>query len=366
MEDWEIFLNEFYFDPKHPGAYAGPKKIHQILKQNGFVVPIKAVSEWLSNQDAYSLLRPVRYKFKRPKIITTGIDDLWDADLAEVSNISQHNDGFRYWLVVIDVFTRYTWVIPVQSKHHTDMVQAFTQLLSITGRRPKHLRTDKDTEFTNRAVKKLLKDANIHAYTTRNETKANYAERVIRTIKNLMYRYFLDRQTYRYTDVLQDLVSNYNNRPHSSLKGLAPSKINSENEVRVWKTMYMDVEEPIRKKKPYKYQIGDQVRISHLKYTFQRDYQQKWTEEIFRVRRRLQKQAFNLYTIQDLTNEEIDGYFYEEELQRVPKDADTAVFRVEKVLRHRQRQGQREIFVKWMGWPQKFNSWVKQTDVHRY
>ena len=128
----------------------------------------------------------------------------------------------------------------------------------------------------------------------------------------------------------------------------------------------MDVEEPIRKKKPYKYQIGDQVRISHLKYTFQRDYQQKWTEEIFRVRRRLQKQAFNLYTIQYLTNEEIDGYFYEEELQRVPKDADTAVFRVEKVLRHRQRQGQREIFVKWMGWPRKFNSWVKQTDVHRY
>ena len=153
MEDWEIFLNEFYFDPKHPGAYAGPNKIHQILKQNGFVVPIKAVSEWFSNQDAYSLLRPVRYKFKRPKILTTGIADLWDADLAEVSNISQHNDGFRYWLVVIDVFTRYTWVIPVQSKHHTDMVQAFTKLLSITGRRPKHLRTDKGTEFTNRAVK---------------------------------------------------------------------------------------------------------------------------------------------------------------------------------------------------------------------
>ena len=367
MEEWEEFLNKIYFDPKHPGAYAGPAKLKQILKDNNIHVPIKSIKDWLLDQDAYSLLRQVKYKFKRPRIITTGIDDMWDADLADVSNISQHNEGLRFWLVVIDVFSRHTWVVPVLSKHHTHMVQAFQQLLQATQRRPKHLRTDKGTEFTNRAVKKLLKDANIHHYTTRNETKANYAERVIRTIKGLVYRYFLDRQTYRYTNVLADLVSNYNQRPHRSLKGLAPSDVNKANEALVWKKMYVDSSTTHkRKKKRYRYAVGEQVRISHLKYTFQRDYQQKWTEEIFRVRRRLHKQGFNLYELKDLLEEPIDGYFYEEELQRVRKNADTAVFRVEKIIRNRKRQGQNEIFVKWMGWPSKFNSWVKQADVQRY
>ena len=367
MEDWKTFLNEIYFNPRHPGAYAGPTKLKLILKKNNFHVSIKSIKEWLLDQDAYSLLRQVKYKFKRPRIITTGIDDLWDADLADVSNISQHNDNIRFWLVVIDVFSRKTWVIPVLSKHHTHMVQALQQLFENTERRPKHLRTDKGTEFTNRAVKKLFMDVSVHHYTTRNETKANYAERVIRTLKGLMYRYFLDRQTYRYTDVLADLVSNYNQRPHRSLKGLAPNEITKGNEARIWKKMYVDsINMHKRKQRRYRYKIGDQVRISHLKYTFQRDYQQKWTEEIFRVRRRLHKQGFNLYELKDLMDELIDGYFYEQELQRVPKNVDSAVFRVEKVIRNRQRQGQREILVKWMGWPTKFNSWVKQADVQRY
>ena len=102
------------------------------------------------------------------------------------------------------------------------MVRAFTTLFEQTQRRPKNLRTDKGTEFTNRAVKKLLKDQGINAYTTKNETKANYAERVIRTVKGLLYCYFLYRQTYHYIDVLDNIVENYNNRKHSSINGLAP------------------------------------------------------------------------------------------------------------------------------------------------
>lgn len=364
MEDWEIFLNRIYFDAKHPGAFAGPRKIQQILKQNNIITPIKTIKAWLQNQDAYSLLRPVRYKFKRQRVITTGIDDLWDADLAEVSNISQHNDDMRYWLVVIDVFSRHLWVVPVKSKHHTQIVQAFKTIFQSTNRRPKHLRTDKGTEFKNRAIQKLMKDENIHAYTTKNETKANYAERVIRTLKGLTYRYFLHRQTYKYTDVLQDLVENYNKRPHRSLNGLSPVQINKANEARVWKSMYVDTVK-IKKKKTYTLKVGDQVRISHLKYTFQRDYHQKWTEEIFIITNRLRREGFNLYMLKDLMDETVDGYFYEEELQHISKDPNST-YRIEKVIKQRRRQGYQELFIKWMGWPNKFNSWVKQTDLQRY
>ena len=361
------FLEQIYFDPAHPGAFAGPAKLFQILKKHDRPASFKEIKEWLRNQDAYSLLRPVRYKFKRSRIVTSGIDELWDADLADVSNISQHNDGYKFWLVVIDVFSRYTWVIPVTSKHHTNMLQAFKELFIATNRRPKHLRTDKGTEFKNRAVKKLLTDKNINHYTTKNETKANYAERVIRTIKGLMYRYFIHRQTYKYTDVLSELVANYNKRPHRSLKGLAPNEITSHNESTVWKRQYVDTSGKTNMKpRAYKFALGDQVRISHLKYTFQRDYQQKWTEEIFKIHRRFRKHGFNLYSIKDLLDEVIDGHFYEQEMQKIAKDLDVATFRVEKVIKTRKRRGDTELLVKWMGWPAKFNSWTKQSDVQRY
>ena len=102
-----------------------------------------------------------------------------------------------------------------------------------------------------------------------------------------------------------------------------------------------------------------------MKYTFQRDYQQKWTEEIFQITHRMRREGFNLYIIKDLLDESIDGYFYESELQLVSKDADST-YRVEQVLKKRRRHGQQELLVKWTGWPSKFNSWVRPEDIQRY
>ena len=232
MADWKLILQTIYFNPNETGAFAGPQKVKQILKQKGYNVPMKDIKQWLQDQDAYSLLRQVKYRFRRQRIVTSGLDDMWDADLADVSNLNQHNPPYKYWLIVIDVFSRFLWLIPVPTKHHTHMVQAFKNLFKSTKRRPKKLRTDKGTEFTNRAVRKLLESEGIYAYTTKNETKANYAERVIRTMKGLLYRYFLHRQTYQYIDVIEKLVQNYNSRPHRSLKGLSPSEITKDNEAK--------------------------------------------------------------------------------------------------------------------------------------
>ena len=365
MKPWQTFLEQIYFNPQHPGAFAGPVKVKKILNENDFHPTLKSVKAWLQDQDAYSLLRPARYRFKRQRVVTSGIDDLWDADLADVSNIAQHNNNLKYWLVVIDVFSRKLWAVPTASKHHTHMIQAFNTLFLSTNRRPKHLRTDKGTEFTNRAVKRLMKNEQIDAYTTKNETKANYAERVIRTLKGLVYRYFHHKQTYVYTDVLQQLVDNYNQRPHRSLDGLSPDQVTKRNEARVWKRMYVDTSHGRSKRKKFAFNIGDQVRISHLKYTFQRDYQQKWTEEVFKITHRLRRDGLNLYRIKDYLDETIDGHFYETELQRVTKDVNT-MFRIEKVIKKRRRQGKEELYVKWMVWPNKFNSWVRPEDVQKF
>ena len=361
MRKWERVLNEIYFDPKQPSAFSGPKKVYDALLKRKIRVTLRQVEEWVKNQDAYSLLRPVRYRFNRQRVITSGLDDMWDADLAEVGNIAQHNGGIRFWLVVIDVFSRYLWVITTQTKTQKDVVNAFKTLLISTTRRPQVLRTDSGKEFTNKGVQSLLQAAGVKHFTTKNETKANYAERVIRTLKGLVYRYCVHNQTYKYDDVLESLVQNYNHRPHTSLKGRAPADVKQTNEALVWKQLYVDTVVK-RRPKPFRLKIGDTVRISHLKYTFQRDYHQKWTQELFIVAERRRKGVHKLYKLVDQMQEEVVGHFYETELQKVKKP-DNALYHVEKILKRRRREGQEEVFVKWMGHPAKFNQWIHVKDL---
>ena len=363
MRKWERVLNEIYFNPKHPSAFAGPVKVYNTLKKENVRVTLSQVKEWVQNQDAYSLLRPVRYRFQRQRIVTSGLDDMWDADLAEVANSAEHNGGIKYWLVVIDVFSRHLWLITTKSKSQKDMIAAFETLLESTTRRPQVIRTDNGKEFVNGGVRRLFSAAVVKHFTSRNEPKANYAERVIRTLKGMVYRYCMHNQTYTYHTVLQDLVKNYNHRPHTSLSGRAPADINRANEAIVWKEMYVDTVIKQRKK-PFCFKVGDTVRISHARYTFQRDYHQKWTQELFVVVERRRKGIHRLYKLVDQLQDAVDGLFYETELQKVQKP-DDALYYVEKVLKRRKRQGQNEALVKWLGHPAKFNQWIPEKDLKK-
>lgn len=353
MED---YLTEIYYDPLHRAAFAGPQKLYHIVKEEGrHKITYSDVKTWLKKQDAYSLHRPVRYKFKRQRVITSGIDDLWDADLADVSNLAEHNGGIHFLLIVIDVFSRYLWVVPIKQKTGQAIITAFTEVFA-GGRKPTSIRTDRGKEFTNRWVTSFMKRRDVNLFTTKNEVKANYAERVIRTLKVMMYRYFTHKQTYKYIDVLDSLVNNYNHRPHTSLENLSPSDVHEGNEAGIWKKMYVDTWKST-KPVPFKFLVGSKVRISHVRYTFQRDYQAKWTEEIFIITSRFRRQGIPLYKLKDYLDETIDGSFYEYELQPVIK-AEDDMWKIEKVIRRRTRKGKPEALVKWMGWPEKFNSWI--------
>ena len=140
--------------------------------------------------------------------------------------------------------------------------------------------------------------------------------------------------------------------------------VTSSNEDMIWKTMYVDKNSK-RKKSGFRLKINDQVRISYKKYVFQRDYHQKWTEEYFIITQRVRKANHNMYKLKDLTGEDIDGLFYESELQKINKNINST-FRVQKILKRRRKKSGEELYIKWMGWPDKFNSWVAAVDVQKY
>ncbi|XP_056004157.1 uncharacterized protein LOC125662183 [Ostrea edulis] len=383
MSNYTDYLKDLYYTPGKPGAFAGPEKLYQAVKQEGkYKIGRRRIRQFLNNEDSYSLYKPIRKTFPRSKVIVNTIDSMWDGDLADVSNIASHNDGYKFLLVLIDIFSRYLFIVPLTNKHHQNIIDGLKSVFQ-TGRKPHTLRTDKGSEFKNRWVKTFLKKEGINVIYTQNETKANYAERVIRTMKNLMYRYFMKNKTYRFVNVLQDLVKSYNNRPHRSLDGNAPLTVNQGNADEIRLDAYLAGTKPksdLRKKngnqhtskktmkkrvKPFfKLKVGDNVRISQLKHPFQRDYQQKWTEEFFKVVKRYKRGQIPVYKVQDLADDPIEGTFYQSELQKVVKSEDVA-YRVEKILKRRRRGKTKEVFVKWEGWPKKFNSWIPESSLEK-
>ena len=140
---------------------------------------------------------------------------------------------------------------------------------------------------------------------------------------------------------------------------MKPSQVTKSNEAKVWDTLYgSDVQKPVR----FKFQVGDRVRISKAKRIFEKSYLPNFTEEMFTVYKRFSRQV-PVYKLKDDAGEILDGTFYEAELQKVNKEDD--VCRVEKGLHKRKRKGVVEYFVKWKVYPDKFNSWVAESDISK-
>ena len=180
-------------------------------------------------------------------------------------------------------------------------------------------------------LQKFLRDNNIEFFTVNSGLKALVVERFNRTFKNTMYKYFTAKNTLTYINVLPQLVSSYNNTYHRSIK-MKPSQVTEANEAPVWDTLYGD---DIQKPVPYKFQVGDRVRISKVKRMFEKCYIPNFTEEIFTVYKRMARQV-SVYKLKDDAGEILDGTFYEPELQKIIKNDD--VYRVEKILRKRKRK----------------------------
>ena len=224
-------MSEVYFDPKRVGSYGGVDGLRRVTR-----LPQQVVKEWLSAQDAYTLHKPARRHFKRRRVIVGGMHQQWQADLVDMSKVKNDNEGMTFILTVIDVFSKVAWCVPMKNKSAASLVAALQSTFVDVW--PKILQTDDGKEFRNKSVQALLRRYDIHHFSTHNaETKACVVERFNRTLKSRMWRYFTRHQTWRYIDILPDLVRSYNNARHRMI-GMAPSHVNAKNQEKVWQRLY--------------------------------------------------------------------------------------------------------------------------------
>lgn len=344
-------LKSIYYNPEHPAGFASLEKL---VKASGY--SRAKVKAWLKAQPTYTLHRQARKRYSTRKYIVHDIDQQWQADLADVSLIARENDGYHFILTVIDIFSRYAWARPLKNKTAEGVVKAFKSIFQ-EGRVPQRLQTDAGREFVNAPLQNELKKHNIEFMIIQSATKAAFAERFNRTLKNKLYRYFTMSNKRNWTHVLQKAVHAYNHSKHRAI-GCKPADVSPANVDEVREKAFKRRPESTKKSD---IKVGDKVRISKMKHVFAKGYLPNWTEEIFTVTSINRKSTPISYKLKDYNGEEVKGSFYREEIEVVIHDDDT--YLVEKVLRTEKRGNEEWCFVKWEGYPSTMNSWVRKSDI---
>ena len=128
-QPWEKYLNKIYYDPAHPASFAGPQKLQKVVQREGkYKIGLHNIRKFLHKQDAYSLHKPVRRRFRRNHIIPAGKDDLWMCDLIDMVKFEKWNDGNKYILLVIDVFSKFVWLRSLKNKSGPSVAMAFQDI----------------------------------------------------------------------------------------------------------------------------------------------------------------------------------------------------------------------------------------------
>ena len=270
-------------------------------------------SDW-SQQLAEELHKPITRNFRKRRVISYGIDKIWAGDLVEIQKYSKWNKGIKYLLTVIDVFSKYGWIVPLKDKKTESVSLAFDRIFKKSKRKPEKLWTDKGSEFISKHFKEFLKTHHIKLYHTENEEKSSVVEKWNKTMKNKMWRMFSANNNTVYWDKLDKLVDDYNNTYHSSIEMTPTEASKKENDNKVFANLYGDL--IYLKPKNPKFSIGDKVRILQYKRrVFDKGYTPNWTEELFVVDRILMTKPVT-YKIVDLLGEKVEGSLYEKELQK--------------------------------------------------
>lgn len=292
---------------------------------------------------AQELHKSARKRFTRRHVITKGLNDLLQMDLIEMIPYSKQNKGYKYILIVIDVYSKYVWAKPLKNKTGIEVATNFESILKQLPIKPRYVQTDNGTEFYNKHFKNVLQKYKVKHYSVYSTMKACIAERFIRTVKNKIFTLFTQKGSYKWIDFLPTVIYKYNHTVHSTTKKKPVDIKDNSLLLTVYKYTKYD------KCKP-KFKVGDFVRISKHKSVFVKGYAPSWSAEIFKVFTIQQTNPIT-YLLQDLKGNNIFGAFYAQELQKTKYPN---IYLVERIVKTKGNK----IFVKWLGFPHSENCWI--------
>ena len=234
--------------------------------------------------------KPPRKNYPTNKIIYNHIDEVWSIDLADMIDYKiSNNKGFRYIFIVIDNFSKYLWGIPLKNKYSQTITNEFSNILTKSKRKPLKLESDRGTEFYNSIFQSFLRNKNIQHYSRFTDKGPSIAERVIRTVRNLLKKPVFLAGDADWISELQSVIKQYNNTIHHSIKMTPVQASKKSNE----KLVYYNLQDRRVKGQP-KFKLGDLVRTADIRRVFSKGDSTNY--------------SYNFYTITEIIHDTILSY----------------------------------------------------------
>lgn len=296
------------------------------------------------------LHRAARRRFPRRRVIIKYIDETWEGDLVDMQAYTKFNKGFSFMLTLIDTFSKQAFAHPLKNKSASEVTKAMEKVFLTSKRSPINFHTDQGKEFYNLKFQNLMKKYNINHYSTFSSIKASIVERFNRTLKSRMWKEFSYRGSYKWIDILDDLIFEYNNTVHRTIQ-MKPNEVNNTTQKIIRDKHIFQMNDFKSLRKP-KFRVNDMVRISKYKHVFEKGYTPNWTTELFKIKNVKNTDPVT-YLLTDYMENEIKGSFYEYELN---KTNFPDKYLVEKVIK---KKSNGDSYVKWLGFSPEHNSCIR-------
>lgn len=304
------YLLRGYTTPRNAGSFGGVSTFARARKLKDKY----QLRNFLSGVESYSLHFPVRRKFQTRPLLCSYVGDLTSSDLADFTNLSSHNSGYKFILVFNDCLSKLTYFEAIKDKSSKNVSEAFKRIFLRFKHKIKNILTDHGTEFLGLTAK-LFKERGIRNVHVNSLTKASPSENRIKWLRMRIARHITQFRTQRWIDVLSSFEKSYNDTYNISIE-MKPNEVTPKTQDLAWHNAF----KKHIKKKPQRnlFSVGDLVRVSRFVNLFdKKSFQTSWSKDLFRIKDIKKSFGLYFYKLTDLENNDIEASFYKSEIQKV-------------------------------------------------
>ena len=348
-------LEKNYDNVNHPISFLSPQKIYGYYKKK---IPLKTIKNVVAKYEGYTLLKPERKTKIHTPTLSFYVGDLIQADLFYVDRLAEYNKGVKYILSCICVHSKFAYLETMTTKTAQETKEKLSLILERMPTKPNAFAFDMGKEFKNDIVEKFLKNLGIKTFFTLAENKCAVVEKFQRTFQKSLYTYLVQKETFIYIDVLENLLNNYNNTVHTTIKMTPAQALLPSNKI-LLEEAHAEIKSKRRLKKVQPiYKKNQRVRVSLKKNKFTRSYDVSNSYEEYIIHEILTDRIVPYYILKDWKNRILTGKFLQNQLQPVDIDKHRGT-----PIKERTKNGKKQILFSFKGYDESFNEWIDAEDV---
>lgn len=303
-------MDNIYYDLSNPAGFGGVGGLQAATN-----LTQGKVKSYLNKQKVYRSFKIPRKRIKRAKVRAQSLGVQFQADLFDFQKYGRQNSGFKWVLLVVDVFSRLVKCEPLKNKTGAETARGLDKIFSDYAAESKlapnaGLGTDAGNEFFNKWCTEVYKKHGVSHFPLRAPIKAGMAEISGRYIAEKLYKFMKHKDSKRWVDALQSAVVGKNNRKNRKTANLSPTEINLTNQDSVFKSLYPDSGEMGK----FTLNIGDRVQVVKTRLPFSKSYQGYYSDKTYKI---IERHVLDVprYSIADEEDDEpIAGTWYAAEL----------------------------------------------------